>query len=124
MTDYIWEIRNPDGAAMGLEFAVGRSDAHPVMLAHALPERADITVRDDQGRLVASGKDLRGVEPTPIARLTITDGRLSRANIWPSEADLGSPVILPGGEIGILTAWWNADDHRAWRWSIELSNHA
>jgi hypothetical protein len=33
-------------------------------------------------------------------------------------------VILPGGEIGILTAWWNADDGSEWRWSIELRNHA
>ena len=123
MTDYIWEIRNPDGAAMGLEFAVGRSGAHAVMLAHALPERADITVRDDEGRLVASARDLRGDAPTPIARLRIDDGTLSRENIWPGESDLGTPVILPGGEIGILTAWWNADDHQSWRWSIELSNH-
>jgi hypothetical protein len=31
-------------------------------------------------------------------------------------------VILPGGEAGILTAWWHADDRRSWRWSVELSN--
>jgi hypothetical protein len=122
--DYIWEIRNPDGAAMGMEFALGRSGEHPIMLAHALPERADITVRDDEGRLVASGRDLRGEGPTPIARLTVAEGAVSRENVWPAETDLGLPVILAGGEIGILTAWWNADDHRSWRWSIELSNHS
>jgi len=25
--------------------------------------------------------------------------------------------------VGILTAWWHAEDFSSWRWSIELSNH-
>jgi hypothetical protein len=58
-----------------------------------------------------------------MARLTIDTSGVSREQIWPGKTDLGLPVILPGGEVGILTAWWNADDHSAWRWSIELSNH-
>jgi hypothetical protein len=33
-------------------------------------------------------------------------------------------VILPGGEAGILTTWWHAPDHTAWRWQLELSNQA
>jgi hypothetical protein len=31
-------------------------------------------------------------------------------------------VLLPGGEVGILMSWWNADDRKEWRWQIELSN--
>jgi hypothetical protein len=31
-------------------------------------------------------------------------------------------VVLPGGEAGVLTAWWNAEDGSAWRWSVEFSN--
>jgi len=31
-------------------------------------------------------------------------------------------VILPGGEAGILKAWWNADDRKEWRWQIEFYN--
>jgi hypothetical protein len=34
------------------------------------------------------------------------------------------PVLLAGGEVGGLTAWWNAPDYAAWRWSIELCNHS
>jgi hypothetical protein len=45
-----------------------------------------------------------------------------REDRWPTQADLGSLVILPGGEVGVLTAWWNADDGSAWRWSVEFSN--
>jgi hypothetical protein len=69
VADRIWEIRNPDGASMGLEVARGRSGEHDVLLAHAMPERIDV-----------------------------------------------------GGEIGILTAWWNADDGSEKTWSIELHN--
>jgi hypothetical protein len=40
----------------------------------------------------------------------------------PDQEDLGRLVILPGGEAGILTAWWHAPDHSEWRWQLELSN--
>ena len=122
MSDRIWEIRNPDGAAMGLEVARGRSGEHDVMLAHAMPERIDITVIDADGTVIASGHDLRHDAVTPITRLTLEGGTVRRENIWPSPTDLGLPVILPGGEIGLLTSWWNADDGSEWRWSIELHN--
>jgi hypothetical protein len=49
--------------------------------------------------------------------------RVTREDIWPSEADYGVPVLLAGGEVGRLAAWWNAPDYAAWRWSIELYNH-
>jgi hypothetical protein len=32
-------------------------------------------------------------------------------------------VLLPGGEVGILKQWWNAEDESAWRWQVEFSNH-
>ena len=40
----------------------------------------------------------------------------------PTEADLGKTVILPGGEAGILKAWWHREDHKEWRWQLELYN--
>jgi hypothetical protein len=124
MSDRIWEIRNPDGASMGLEVARGRSGEHDVMLAHAMPERIDVTLTDASGAVIASARDLRHDAVTPITRLTLEGGTVRRENVWPSPTDLGHPVILPGGEIGLLTAWWNADDGSEWRWSIELHNRA
>ncbi|MGH2534880.1 MAG: hypothetical protein ACRDJW_21680 [Thermomicrobiales bacterium] len=50
-------------------------------------------------------------------------GAITRADLWPDESDVGQPVILPGGEIGILLSWWNAADGSEWRWRIELYNH-
>ena len=122
MTVHIWEIRSPDGGSSGLEFARARMDATDRVLVHAVPSRIDVIVTDEDHRLVASGRRLKSSDHTPMARLTIADGSVSREQIWPGEEDLGLPVILPGGEVGILTAWWNAEDHSAWRWSIELSN--
>jgi hypothetical protein len=98
-------------------------EASDRVLVHAAPSRIDVEVSGESGELIARGSGLEGPQPTPMARLTVDTAGVSREQIWPGEADLGLPVILPGGEVGILTAWWNADDHSAWRWSIELSNH-
>jgi hypothetical protein len=57
-----------------------------------------------------------------MARLTVRNGRIAREDLWPDDRDLGHPVILPGGEVGILRAWWNAEDGSAWRWQVEFSN--
>jgi hypothetical protein len=48
--------------------------------------------------------------------ITLEDG-------WPTEADLGRLVILPGGEAGILQKWWHAEDNGEWRWGVEFYNH-
>jgi hypothetical protein len=120
----IWEVRNPDGGSTGLEFARARMEEHDHVLGHALPERVDVDVTDEEGTLVARGTGLEHDAVTPMSRLDLTgDGSIERANVWPAGQDLGKPVILPGGEVGILREWWNADDGSEWRWTIELSNH-
>jgi hypothetical protein len=120
--DTLWELRNPDGGGQGLEFARARMGDHRVALVHAAPSRLDVVVRTWNGGLVATATDLNAPGETPMSRLTLDDRRIVRENVWPQDRDLGLPVILPGGEVGILTAWWNAEDHSAWRWSVELSN--
>ena len=57
-----------------------------------------------------------------MTRFTFDGDAVAREDRWPTDGDLGAVVILPGGEAGILTAWWNADDGSAWRWSVEFSN--
>jgi hypothetical protein len=120
----IWELRNPDGGSTGLEFARARMEQHEHVLGHALPERVDVDVTDEEGTLLARAEGLSHEAVTPMSRLDLrSDGGIDRANVWPDGSDLGKPVILPGGEVGILKAWWNADDHSEWRWTIDLSNH-
>ena len=48
---------------------------------------------------------------------------MSSATSRTDNEDVGRLVLLPGGEVGTLLRWWNADDHSEWRWQIELYNH-
>lgn len=120
-TEY-WNLWIPDVASAGVSFARGRLDSTDTLLVHAAPEKLTVEVHDGS-RLLARSEDLPRTAETPIARLRRVGERITREDIWPTDADHGTPVILPGGEAGRLTAWWHAPDHSAWRWSIELYNH-
>lgn len=119
----IWDLWYPDAAAQGLPFARGRLAATDVLLVHAAPETLDVVVRGDDGQVLAQGRRLVRTDEKPIARLTLRDGQIAREDLWPADDDIGRPVILPGGEIGILPGWWNAADGSAWRWQVEFYNH-
>jgi hypothetical protein len=118
-----WDIRNPDGGATGLEFARARTAPLDQILVHAAPSRVAVEVRDSDGKVLASVLDLEAAGATPISRLKVEGTTLTRENIWPGPDDLGSVVVLPGGEAGTLERWWHADDHSEWRWTLELRNH-
>ena len=118
-----WDLWFPQAAASGLSFARSRIDPAKVVLVHAAPPTLTVWVRDSQGRVLASGNDLLETADTPITRLTRTGDQIKREDIWPSESDLGTVILLPGGEAGILKSWWNASDHSEWRWQMELYNH-
>ena len=118
----IWDLWFPEAAAQGLLFGRGRLQATDVLLAHAAPANLRVAVVDDAGTLLARGTNLRRTAETPITQLNRRNGRIERVDIWPSEREIGLPVIMAGGEVGILTAWWNDPDRQMWRWSIELFN--
>jgi hypothetical protein len=117
-----WEVWYPKAAATGLLLGRGRLDATDVLLVHAVPDFVTVEVRDEAGSRLAYGKDLERTQPSPICRLRREGDRVTREDIWPVDADLGLPVLLPGGEVAILKAWWNAPDRKEWRWQIELYN--
>ena len=119
-----WEMWYPEAAATGLLVARGRLDPTGVLWLHAAPPTLTITVRDASDRSIATGEGLVRVGPQlPMTRLWIADGQVRRDDRWPTAADLGDRVILPGGEVGLLTAWWHAADGSEWRWSVEFYNH-
>ena len=119
----IWDLWYPDAAAQGLPFARGRLAATDVLLVHAAPETLDVTVRGDDDQMLAKGRGLARTDEKPMARLTVRDGQIAREDLCPTDDDIGRPVILPGGEVGILLEWWNAADGSAWRWQVEFFNH-
>ncbi len=124
MADHVWDLRNPDGAMTGMPWGRALLAARDRVLAHSLPEKVDIEVRTTDGRRVATAEGLSDPSAsTPMARLELRgDGTISRRGVWPDESDVGTPVILPGGEVGVLLSWWNEPDGSAWRWQVEFAN--
>lgn len=118
-----WDLWSNDGGSQGLAFARGRMESATVVLVHAPPATLRVAVYDAAGRRLAFADGLaRAGERLPMCRLTRTGDRIERDEDWPGAADIGRPVILPGGEVGILRAWWQAPDHTEWRWSVEFYN--
>lgn len=122
----IWELWYPDAGATGLSFSRSRVAAEAAggrLLVHAAPPRLQVRVTGEDGQLVAEGTKLERHEEGPMSYL-VRDGREVRLEDgWPADADVGRLVLLPGGEAGILKAWWHASDRSEWRWQVEFSNH-
>lgn len=119
----LWDLWFPGAGARGMSFARGRLDATATLLVHAPPDQLDVDVWSDAGELVARARGLGRTASSPIARLTRRDQEIVRDDIWPTGEDIGRPVILPGGEVGHLRAWWNDADQQEWRWTVEFYNH-
>ncbi len=119
----IWDLWYPQAAATGVSFARGRLDATNVLLVHAPPPMLTIEVRNDSGKRLAYAQDLVQTADRPIARLTLRRKTITREDLWPTQSDIGQLVILPGGEVGQLLSWWNAEDGNEWRWQVEFYNH-
>ncbi len=119
-----WELWFPGAGATGLPFARGRLDPATVMWVHSAPRTIEVTVRDGKGLVLAQAKSLlREGEYIPMTRLERAGSDIRREDRWPTQADLGALVILPGGEVGTLVEWWNAEDGLEWRWRVEYYNN-
>ncbi len=119
----IWDLWYPQAAATGVAFARGRLDATKILLVHAAPPMLTVEVRSDSGKRIAYAQDLPQTADRPIARFTLQGESITREDLWPTQSDIGQLVILPGGEVGQLLSWWNAEDGSEWRWQVEFYNH-
>ena len=122
MTTQTWDLWISDAASRGISFGRGVLEAADVVLVHSPPDSLRVEVRESD-RQVAIGDNLKRTGDAPMARLSIRDRRVVREDAWPTDVDRGRLVILPGGEVGRLLEWWNADDRSEWRWSVEFYNH-
>ncbi|WP_448623779.1 DUF7712 family protein [Geodermatophilus sp. URMC 64] len=122
--NWIWDLRSRDGGMNGLDFArATTASGFGRVLVHAAPGLLRVHVSTDDGTPVASGEVDRDGDYSPITLLEIDGDAFRRSEIWPDGGHLGLPVLLPGGEVGVLTAWEHAPDRSWWRWSVEFSNH-
>ena len=120
---HTWELYYPEAAATGVEIARARIDPTEIVWLHAAPPVLAVTVREGDDRVLARGEPLRRQGPHfPMTRLERQGANVVRQDRWPTDADYGAVVILPGGEAGILKSWWNATDGSEWRWMVEFSN--
>jgi hypothetical protein len=122
--NWTWNVRSNDGAMNGLEFArcttAGGCDR---VLIHAAAGRARIAIIDGGDRVVARAGLDRSGDYTPMTLVELHGSTLRRSEVRPGEEHYGLPVLLSGGEVGILQVWQHAEDHRWWRWPAEFSNH-
>jgi hypothetical protein len=104
-------------SAPGLQLNALRCRPEPTRRRAA---RVEIIDGDDQ---VVAHADLdRTGEYTPVTLVELDGSTLRRSEVWPAEQHPGLPVLLSGGEVGILQAWQHAED-RSWWQSVEFSNH-
>lgn len=120
----LWDLWYPFAGATGVSFARGRLEKTDVLYVHAAPEALTVEVRADNGRLLARGKDLMRTLKTnsPMMRLKRVGNKIVRHDLWLTDEAIGKPVILAGGEVGIIKSWWHAPDHSEWRWQVEFYN--
>lgn len=123
MTTETWELWFPSAGATGLLFLRTRIAAAERVLVHAAPPVVDVVVRDEDGAVLASATGLERTQPGPMSALVRRGDRLELQDLWPGDDDLGTVVLLAGGESGVLQGWWHADDRSEWRWQLELYNH-
>jgi hypothetical protein len=119
---HYWEVWYPKAAATGLLFARGRCEPTERMILHSPAEVLTVEVYDEARKLIARGSDLPRTLQSPMCLLRIEGDKVVREDMWPTDADAGTFVLLPGGEIGTLQKWWNADDRKEWRWTVEFYN--
>jgi hypothetical protein len=117
-----WEVWYPRAASTGVLIARGALDPAESLILHAAPEVVTVEVSDSHGSRLAYGAELERTQDSPMCRLRREGGSITREDIWPSDSDIGSLVLLPGCEVGTLLAWWHADDRMEWRWQVEFYN--
>lgn len=120
-TLYYWTLWAP-GAATGIYFGRGALDPTEKLLVHAAPARLNVEISRGKRTLIASANDLAATQESPICLLTIDGNRVTREDLWPTQEHHGLPVLLPGGEVGILNDWWHAADQQEWRWQVTFYN--
>jgi hypothetical protein len=122
--NWTWNLRTRDGGMNGLEFArCTTAGGFTRVLVHAAPAQASVEVIADGGKLVAREDLDRDGDYSPMTLIELDGEHIRRSEVWPDEELHGLPVLLAGGEVGILKAWRHSDDHSWWQWSVEFSNH-
>ena len=122
--NWTWNLRSGDGGMNGLEFArCTTAGGFDRALVHAAPAQLQMEIRGEDDHLVSRAELDRHGEYSPMTLLELDEGSACRSEVWPDQSMYGLPVVIAGGEVGILRHWEHAGDRSWWRWSVEFSNH-
>jgi hypothetical protein len=80
------------------------------VLIHAAPARMSVQIRTENGEVLTCADVDRDGEYSPMTLLARDGAVLRRVEVWPTEEHHGLPVLLAGGEVGILEKWQRADE--------------
>jgi hypothetical protein len=80
------------------------------VLIQAAPADAKIEVIDGDHRVLARADLERSGDYSPMTLIELDGGAMRRSEVWPDQDMYGLPVLLAGGETGILRAWRHADE--------------
>src|SRR5688572_25426412 len=92
-----WSVWYPKAAATGMHLTRSLIDPQATVLLHAAPDVITVEVHDRDGNRIASGKDLERTQESPMCRLRREGDSIVREDMWPTDADLSTVVLLPGG---------------------------
>jgi hypothetical protein len=120
----VWSIRSNDGGMNGLEFCrCTTAGGFARVLVHATPAKAGVEITGQDGEVIVRCDVEREGDYSPMTLLEVGGGGIKRTEVWPDDSMYGLPVLLAGGEAGILRSWENDPERTWWRWTLELSNH-
>ena len=117
-----WSVWYPKASSTGVLVGRGGIDPTEQLLFHAAPETMTVEVHDGEGKRIAYGENLERTQESPMCLLVLDGETVTRTDIWPTAEHEGLPLLLPGGEAGVLKTWWHAEDKKEWRWNLELYN--
>jgi hypothetical protein len=108
----------------GLEFArCTTAGGFGRVLIHAAPADAKIEIIDGDDAVVARADLQRTGDYSPMTLIELDGSAMRRSEVWPDAGLYGLPVLLAGGEVGILRRWRHAEDRSWWRRSGRGPGH-
>ncbi len=102
----VWPVSLPDKVEFARCTTAGGFNR---VLVHAAPEKAKIEIIAADDQVVARGDLDRHGEYSPMTLVELDGSTLHRSEVWPTEEFYGLPVLLSGGEVGLLQKWHHAE---------------
>lgn len=110
-----WAVETSKDGQRWRFFGRAWTGQHEPLLLHAVPQFVRYRCLEPEGEWSAPLERTGG---HPMAMLDLDLG--TRTELWPDQAHIGLPVLLPGGEEGRLLRFEHSSDEERWTWALEF----